>query len=67
MEISNDYFSYIILQFMREQWLGYLDYRVFSKQVDAEIMEVNDIVKVRTDDGSCVSCLFMGFKGDIKM
>lgn len=61
MVISNDYFSYIILQFMREQWLGYLDYRVFSKQVEAEVMEVNDIVKVRTDDGSQVSCPVHGF------
>lgn len=58
MEIFSAYFGYIILRFRRELWLGYLDNRIFSKQVDVEVMEVNEIVKMRGEDGSRVLCSY---------
>lgn len=59
MEIPSLYLSYVNLQFRREVWLKDLDWRVSSKQMDTEVMEVNKIVKVRGGDGSRVSFSYL--------
>lgn len=56
---------YVSLQFRRDLWLGDLDWRVFRKWMDAKVIRVNEIVKVKGKDGSCV-LFFMGFKGGYK-
>lgn len=59
MEISWVYFASVSLQFRRELWLGDLHWRVLSKQMDAEVMEVDETVKVRGWDGSRVSLAYL--------
>lgn len=36
-----------------------IDNRIFSKQVEYEVMEVNETVEVRGEEGSRVSCSYL--------
>ena len=69
VDISSVYFGCVSLQFRRELWLGDLDWRVLSKQMDAKVTEIKEIVKVRGGDRSRASFSYVwvlkGYK-DVK-